>query len=459
MKYFKSIYDRSPIFLQNLICSFRGWIESNRRFGGDFYERLERLKISEWNDEEDIANYQFAETKRLLIHAYNNVPYYRELFDGINFNINNFKSIRDLENIPILTKDMVRENYDKLKSKSLSERALISHTSGSTGKSLSFIFPISAIRMRWAIWFRHRARFGVKPSDKYATFTGLPAIPLTQKKPPFWRENYFARQTVFTMHHINNNSIFSIVDRLNKGDFIYYSGYPSIIYNLAVLIQENNLEIKNPPKVIFTGAETLLMHQREIISSVFKCLVTDQYGFSEGGCNASRCENDYFHEDFEYGLMECVDGKENSDGSVVGKIIATGFTNYAMPLIRYEVGDTATWTNVNCQCGRKTRTISQINGRNEDFILTPEGNRVQRFDYIFKNTPSIIEAQVLQFELDSIVIRIVRRYDYSINEMEAHLKNEVRDKVSVGLLVLFEYVERINLEQSGKFRAVKSLLK
>lgn len=455
---FKKIYNISPIWLQNLACTWKGHIEKKSRLGGEFKSILKNLEDSQWMKKETIEKNQLNDLKKILTYSYENIPYYKELFDKIKFDTATFNSIQELERIPILTKELVRQNYEKLKNPNFKGEIVHAHTSGSTGKSLNFDFSNDAIQYRWALWFRHKSRFGVTPNDSYATFTGLPAIPLNQNKPPYWRENKALKQTIFTMHHINTNTVPSIVSRLNKGGFVYYSGYPSILFTLASLIEDMHLEIFQPPKIIFTGAEALLDYQREKISSIFKCPVTDQYGFSEGCGNASRCEEDLFHEDFEYGLLECVDPIMNIDGTKTGKVIATGFTNLAMPFIRYEVGDTATWIDSNCKCGRESKTILQINGRNEDFVLTPEGNKILRFDYIFKDTKSITEAQIIQKELGTIIIRIVKRNEYNTEKMELFLKNEVKSKISQQLNVTFEYVDSIKRESTGKFSAVKSYL-
>ena len=130
-----------------------------------------------------------------------------------------------------------------------------------------------------------------------------------------------------------------------------------------------------------------------------------------------------------------------------------------MPFIRYEVGDTATWLDIDCKCGRKSKTIREVNGRNEDFVITPEGNKILRFDYIFKDTSSIIESQVVQRELGSITIRIVKRSNYNNEKMETHLKKEVNSKISKSLKVSFEYINEVEREATGKFRAVKTYLK
>jgi phenylacetate-CoA ligase len=455
----KKVYDSLPVFLQNLACTVKGILEKKSRFGGDFNEILSELKKTEWYSKEDISKYQNEKLQWMVAYCYENVPYYRELFDTIKLKPTDINSLEDLNKIPILTKEDVRKNYKKLMNPNFKGKTSTTHTSGSTGKSLEFLFSQDAIQYRWALWSRHKARFNINVDDKYATFTGLPAVPLNQKKPPYWRENYAMKQTIFTMHHINEKTVFSIVKKLNKDNFAYYSGYPSILFSLATIIEDLNLKIVNSPKIIFTGAETLLENQRERIAKVFGCPVTDQYGFSEGCGNASRCKEDVFHEDFEYGILECNNPKKNADDSYTGSVLATGFTNLAMPFIRYEVGDTATWKDQRCKCGRESKIITSVNGRNEDFVLTPEGNKILRFDYVFKDTKSIIESQIIQEKLGEIIMKIVPRKEYDKNKTEAFLKKQVKEKISNTLIVKFDYVNQIEKEETGKYRAVKSYLK
>ena len=452
-----SVYKILPVFLQNTACTIKGQLQKRERLGGSFFNIFEELKKTEWSTSSEIKKHQNIKLLETINYCYENIPYYRDLFNENSLSPSDINSIEDLNKIPILTKELVRENYEKLKNPNFNGKVIHSHTSGSTGKSLQFDFSLDAIRYRWALWFRHKARFEVKVTDPYATFTGQVVVPINQKKPPYWRENYSMKQTIFTMHHISEDKVPAIVNRLNKGGFVYYSGYPSILYSLATIIENVGLQITASPKVIFTGAEALLDYQREKISAVFGCLVTDQYGFSEGCGNASRCEKDLFHEDFEYGILECHNPTVNDDGTITGEILATGFTNLAMPFIRYQVGDTATWIDKECSCGRESKTILQINGRNEDYVITPEGNKILRFDYIFKDTVNIVEAQVVQKELGSITIRIVKGNNYSTKE-EALLIKEVHSKISPRLKVSFEYIDKIEREATGKFRAVKSLL-
>jgi len=452
------VYPRLPIFMQNTACTLQGSGQRKLRYGGVFRERLNWLEDSQWWPAAKIEEYQNEQLHKLIEHAYSNVPYYRRVFDKQRLKPGDIKSVEDLHKIPLLTKEDVRNHADEMVARTFSRKDLVfCHTSGTTGKSLQFYMEPRAIQFRWAVWWRHRSRFGVQFDDPYATFTGQPAVPLDQKKPPYWRENQSMHQTIFTMHHVVASKVKAIVERLNDGGFAYYSGYPSILAVLAGLIEEKELEITAPARIAFTGGENLYLHSRQLMSRVFKCPVTDEYGFSEGCGNASRCEEDVFHEDFEYGILEC-NSPDVEANTQQGRVIATGFASYGMPFIRYEVGDIGTWKSMKCGCGRISKVLTKVDGRIEDYVVTPEGRKIMRFDYIFKDTQNVRRAQVVQKELGSICLRIVRRPSYSTSDEEL-LRQEVRNKVSSKLFVHFEYVDEIEPESTAKIRAVKSFLK
>lgn len=454
----EKIYPRLPVFLQNVACSIQGRSQRKLRYGGEFRRLLDWLTESQRWSAASIQAYQEEQLRKLIAHTYQSVPYYRRRFDALKLKPDDIRTVADLQKLPVLTKEDVRDHLRELVSSDFSPGQMVfCHTSGTTGKSLQFYQEPRAIQFRWAVWWRHRGRFGVKFDSPYATFTGLAAVPLGQKRPPYWRENSAMHQTIFTMHHLVASKVKAIVERLNEGGFHYYAGYPSILFVLAELIEEGGYEITAPPRMIFTGAENLYDNHRRLIAKVFKAEVTDEYGFSEGCGNASRCEEDVFHEDFEYGILECGEPESIDGQTEQGRIIATGFAGYGMPFIRYDVGDIGTWKHIACPCGRKANVLTKINGRIEDFVITPEGRKILRFDYIFKDTREVRDAQVMQKEIGSIILRIVRRPSYSQTD-EERLRQEIREKISPALAVEFEYVNEIEREANGKIRAVKSLL-
>ncbi len=452
------LYSHLPVFAQNLACGIQGSNQRKLRYAGVFPELLDRLQESQWWTADKIEEYQEENLQKLIRHAYDTVPYYRRAFDSLKLKPGDIRTSADLPKLPLLTKEDVFRHRDELVSTAYDTKYLVfCHTSGTTGKSLQFYQEPSAIQFRWAVWWRHKQRFGVEFDAPYATFTGLTAVPLNQSKPPFWRENKPMRQTIFTMHHVVPANVPSIVQRLNQGGLVYYTGYPSILSLLASMVREQGLTITAPPKVIFTGAETLYTDQRQTMAEVFQCVVTDQYGFSEGCGNASRCLEDLFHEDFEFGILERDQPQTTESGDRRGSIIATGFSSFAMPFIRYQVGDVGTWQSTVCICGRHSQVLKQIEGRVEDYVVTPEGRHILRFDYIFKDTHQVREAQVVQDRPDGIRIVVVRRPGYS-NADEILIRDEIKRRVSDRLMVSFDYVDEIPREANGKFRAVKSLL-
>jgi len=283
--------------------------------------------------------------------------------------------------------------------------------------------------------------------------------PPSQKKPPYWRIDLARKQILVPGSHLSPEKIVSLAEFLDKRACRFFTGYPSQIAQFFSLLGDCDFSFSNLPSSIFFGCENVQDFQRSVISQFTTSQMSDHYGFSEGACNASRCEFGHYHEDWEYGHMDCIDPVYHPDGSYTGKIIATGFANLAFPFIRYEVGDTATWApeSYRCSCGRESRVIFSIDGRNEDFVLTPDGNKVMRFDYLFKDTPSIKEAQVIQHELGKITIRFVARSSFDSSHLE-RIRKMSADWISDTLLVDFEQVEFIERSPTGKFKPVVSHL-
>lgn len=456
----ESLYPRLPIFLQHVACWYYGKKEARIRFGELFHRRLAELMESENWSAAEIEAYQNERLCRLIEHAYESVPYYRDLMNSLKLNPQDIRSRNDLAKLPLLTKEDVRHNLDRFVSAQAHPRDLIlRHTSGTTGKSLHFYSSKPGIAFQWAVWWRHRQRFGLEPTDWHANFTGKLVVPPKQTSPPYWRWNRPMQQVLINMHHLTPPKIADIVAFLNRHSFEFYSGYPSIIHALALTAREAGLALTSPPRVIVTGAENLLDYQRRDIREFTGGILTDQYGLSEGCGNASQCRAFVYHEDFEFGILECVEPSLREDGKTKGKIVATGFANPEFPFIRYDTGDMGVWEDPQgaCPCGRQSRVVLSIEGRIDDYVITPEGRRIMRFDYVFKDARNVRESQIVQDKPGEIRVRIVRRPSYASHDEEA-LAQEIRRWISPQLALRFDYVDEIERESNGKFRAVKSLL-
>jgi len=453
----EQVYPRLPILLQNAACWYYGKKEARTRFGATFDQRLRELMDSDHWSASEIEAYQNEKLRHLVRHAYENVPYYRERWKSLKLSPDDIRCREDLPKLPVLTKEDVRHNFDRLISQKVNRRDLVfRHTSGTTGKALHFCVTKAAIAFQWAVWWRHRLRFGVEPGTLHANFTGKRVVPLVQRTPPYWRWNRPLHQALLTMHHLTPEKIPSVVEFLNSQPFEFYSGYPSIIHMLAVHASEAGLALHSSPRAVFTGAENMLDFQRRDIQKFTGAVLTDQYGCSEGCGNASHCSQFIYHEDFEFGVIE---GRE-LPGSPALSLLCTGFANDAFPLIRYEVGDTGVWQDMrqHCSCGRSSRSLLRIEGRQDDYVVTPEGTRIMRFDYVFKDAMNVKEVQIVQEQLGEITVRLARRPGYCAAD-EAEIHREIQRWISPRLAVRFEYVQELERQPNGKFRAVLSRLK
>jgi phenylacetate-CoA ligase len=451
------IYPYLPVFLQNAACWYYGKKESRLRFGPEFETRLRLLTESERWSASEIEAYQNEKLRHLVRNAFEYVPYYRERWKSLKISPEDIRCRADLAKLPVLTKEEVHQHAQKFISlKTPSPKLFPRHTSGTTGKALHFYMTEEAIAFQWAVWWRHRLRFGIAPGTWHANFTGQRVVPITQETPPYWRWNRPMRQLLINMQSLSLARIACIVEVLNSNRFDFYSGYPSFIHMLSCNANDAGLRLSSPPRMIFTGAENVLDFQRRDIEAFTGAVLSDHYGSTEACVNASRCPKFVYHEDFEFCIME---GIQRDSGDAFKTIVATGFACDVFPFIRYKVGDTATWQeHSTCECGRHSAVLSRIDGRSDDYVVTPEGAQIARLDYLFKDAVNVKEAQIVQEKLGEIRILVVRRDKYATKD-ESQIRRDVRTWLSPSLELKFEYVDEIPRESNGKFRAVLSRMK
>ena len=448
------IYSHLPIILQNVACSIAGIKMRRERYNSTFIHALSFLKKTESWTLDKLQNYQNENLQTLIQHAYETVPYYHEIFEKANLIPKDIQTIEDLDKIPILTKQIIRERWKDLQSKSIpnSLRAY-GNTGGTTGTALKIAYEKKTLAWQWAIWWRHRGRFGIEINDSFIVFAGRNVVPLNNLKPPFWRHNIPMNQTYVSIHHLTKENLPVLADYLRKRNVKYYSGYPSALYTVASYFKENNIFLRYPPVITFTGAETLLPHQRQVIEESFSTTVSDQYGASEYCGNISECEMFKYHVDMEFGIIEFLPiPKLHSN---IRQIICTGLKNLAMPLIRYDIGDLATIKPEKCNCGRESQIVEKIDGRIESYIITPDGRQLGRLDFLFKKSTNIEEAQLIQNELSRITFKIVKNNNYNYEDEQLLIKN-IHSYMGDSFEIDLQYVNSISRERNGKFRQIIS---
>lgn len=448
----EKIYYNLPVFLQNIIFSAYGFSTYRKRYNRMFFQYLEQLKMMDLWTADEIKEYQDKSFVRIVNHAYRTVPFYRKWYDECGVDVQEIKSLDDLHKLPILTKNMAKKNQANMVSNAYSKRSLVKClTSGTTGAPMTIYHTRDSLAFQWAVWWRHKSRFGLSRTDRHLTFGARIPIDQNQSMPPYWRKDHINNRVYLSTYHISERTLPDILAFLNRSKFDFFTGYPSAMFILASLIEESGLKLINSPKYIVTGSDALLPKYKETISRVFKAPVTEQYGMVEFAGNMAKCECGLFHEDFECCYIEDMP----FDNSELGALLLTGWGNFAMPFIRYEVGDFALRSNQACKCGRNSKCFSSIEGRLEDYILTPDGRRIIGMNQVFEYAKHVKEIQIHQSATDQIVFRVVPEDGFGVEDKEA-LTREFQRRAGTDISIRFTTVDSLERSSSGKLKAVIS---
>jgi len=452
---YRHLYSHLPVFCQNVLCSLYGARLIRRRYG-NAYETLERevFERQRWAPER-IETFARRRCQAIVKHAASTVPYYRRLFAEMHIDPQDISGPEDLKALPILDKQTVQENLADCHCDLKNEmRCRTMHTSGTTGTGLIFPMTLEAEQEQWAVWWRHRARFGLDRNTWYAHFHGKSIVPFENSKPPFWRVNRPGRQILFSAYHMSDHNLPFYVNELNRRQPLWIQGYPSLLALLGSFMLEKEYELNYRPKVIMAASENLLPQQKRVIEKAFGVACRQHYGMAEGVGNISECPEGNLHVDEDYAHIEFLPTDTDDDSY---RIIGTNYTNYAFPLLRYDTGDVAELESPEkiCPCGAPGRLVKSIDGRREDYVLTPNGRCIGRLDHIFKDMVNIKECQILQEHLERVVFRIVRGKGYTEKD-EKTLLHEAVKRLGGQIKIEIVYVEKLERSARGKLRFVIS---
>jgi phenylacetate-CoA ligase len=144
-------------------------------------------------------------------------------------------------------------------------------------------------------------------------------------------------------------------------------------------------------------------------------------------------------------------------GSEYSKLIFTGWGNLAMPFIRYDGGDYGKQSSTPCNCGRQSLRFESINGRMEDFIVTPDGRKLIGMNQVLEYAPNAKEIQIYQKTTDSIEFRFVATDQFGERDMKGLIR-EFERRGGTGMSISFKKVDSLEKSRSGKLKAVISEL-
>lgn len=404
---------------------------------------------------------QVAALVKLVDFANNHSLYYQKFFATWGFQPDRLSALDGLLGAPVLTKDLVRENFENLICAPLRDTLWRKSTGGSTGQPLHFGYTPNSYDWRVAMSKRGYSWAGATPGTKQAYVWGVQLGNVSRARQLKESLHHLVdRQKYFNCFQFGPGEMASCLSSLNRWQPEVLVGYTNPLYEFALFVDYNGGP-KFRPRSIICGAEKVHPFQREVLEKVFKCPVFNTYGSREFMLIAAECEkHEGLHVSMENLIVEVVDGAGNPvKPGEVGRVLVTDLHNYGMPFIRYEIGDLARLSDRQCSCGRGLMLLDDIVGRSLDVIRAPAGKIIpgEFFPHLFKDFPEIYRFQVVQKKIDLLHIK------YQLNapmpaEGLARLLGEIRGVVGPQMQIDLVPVEDIPLTQTGKYRVTISEL-
>lgn len=428
-------------------------------YGKEFRKTRAFLEKSQWWNQDRLRKYQWEKIKQLLEHSYQNVPFYQERFKKLGLCPDDIRSFEDFRKIPPLTKDDLKNNLEKLKASNFEKwRPIETKTGGTTGSPVklyrsknSDVF-VSAIYWRgynWAGYFYGDKRIGYYPVDRLKGDA--------YKKQKQWVEDYKEKELTIDTSYLDEKAIEFFVRcfKWYKPKAIYSSSLSSLKVLATYLCSHKIEEVK--PKAVLTVGEVLSDFDREFLESSFKCKVFDRYGMRENTVSAYQCREGNCHINSELALMEFEKEGKPAEAGQLANIIGTNLHNYAVPLIRYSTQDLGYYIDEKCACGRGLPLMKIVGGRSRDFLVTKRGLVAVSSDTTkaLGKDLKIDGIQFCQEDLNSILVKVIRRNDYT-EEDEILLMKSLNELFKGEFKIDLEYVQDIPRTSLGKYRFVVS---
>lgn len=400
------------------------------------YKLIDLYKKSNKNlDAMDLTSLNFRRRQELFQYAINQSEFYKSKYSNIQALKNELRCESDFLKIPPLTREELRLNFDQIKSNNVSlKHCRKASTSGSTGPSISVLHdkrhPETPIRWRILKWW------GIEPWENQAF--------IYRFKKPFWERFYntlmwWPTQRVFlAAANPSPKQLAAFVRKFNHIKPTLLQGYVDVVFEFALYLLDNNIKI-HPPKMVWVTSAPLFEEQREIMEKAFGAPVCDQYGNTEIMLIAAECpEQNGLHIMQDTVHIEFVD--ENNlpvPPNISGKVLLTDLTNFAFPLIRYEIGDEGKYLDRTCSCGRTLPLMDNIKGRQSKQVVTPTGLRIKGehlMAMFHGHMKAFKEIQIQQNADHSVVLFYVPRIEKStleIEEMAQLLRQRARFEIHV----------------------------
>ena len=444
------IYHSLPNFLQDILFEAYSLKNKFERYDGNFYKYLDEYLNHRLLSIDETLDIRSRRIEAMVRHAYLNTAYYKREFLRIGFD----PFIDDVNDnfvkLPVITKNTVLENYNDFFSNEKGSKLFI-NTSGTSGAFLRYPMDRINYLRQWAIWWRYRIAHGINLGTPMAQFAGRAYVPYSRVTPPFWKFSKASNQLFLSIYHLSDANIGSYVKEIRKRNILWIHGHPSALNLLSIYMLKNGHALPTV-KWVSIGAEALLPSIKENIAIAFGIEPIQHYGLVEAVANISQDPVGELCVDEDFSYVEFIESS-----NAMYDIIGTSLHNFGFPLIRYASGDSvlspsSTMHNLSVLRGR---TVREIVGRSDDYLICRRGYFFGRLDFIFKHTFNIMKAQFQQSKAGEFKLSLQPNKNFSDADLFAinkELKNRFADSMDYEIIL----VDSIKSNGNGKVKLVIS---
>jgi len=425
----------------------------------DAYEGSVRLKtLAELRQTQywlpaDLRAQQDRRLRAMVRHAVDTCLFYRDRFAAVGIDPASVRSMADLQGLPLLTKDDIRGNLDRILSTNYRRDDLVpAKTGGSTGVSLQVYCDRPGVEMRNAAALRSDEWSGWRLGQPHGAVWGNPPVATTFKNRV--RGHLKDRYIYLDTMKIDTAAIDEFVRQWHDLRPGLLFGHAHSLFILAEALEGTDHGVG--PSGIVATSMMLLPSERTVIERVFGVPVTNRYGCEEVSLIGCECEqHNGMHLNADHNIVEFLraDGTPCDPGED-GRIVVTELINFGMPMIRYEVGDRGVPSGRTCGCGRGLPLMETITGRTADFLVAEGGFQVAGISIIensLTSIPGLRQMQIVQEAPLDLQVNLVPGPGYD-DTAERELTASLHSMLGAGMTVRINLVEKIPQEKSGKYR-------
>ncbi len=394
---------------------------------------------------DEMRSRQLERLREVVAHAYQTVPFYRELYHSVGFEPGDLRDEAAFQKLPTVSKDQVIESFPAriLSSKYDLENLIVSRSSGSSGKVLDVAYDARTMIAYVLATIRlYQMGFDYRPWHRHVYVYTSP----------------YPIDSIFGLYPLTFVPTIAPVDEILRAlvdaNPQLVVCYPSHLRQIAEMASQEQLE-RIRPLLVSVSSEMSSQSERDVLSEIFGCPVLDNYSSEEMARIASQCSEKSYHvfEDMNY--IETVDG-DGSPTDGLGKIVATNLHNFAVPLIRYEQNDLAELVAPGCACGRNFRRLRNLQGRQNDSFIMPSGRVLTSgflldatYEFLLTHRTAIRDFCLVQESVDSVLLEIVAGAGWS-DSVERQIAERFREFLDEGMRFRIETVEECEKTRTGK---------